>query len=387
MLRIAGGRVYDPANGIAGEVRDVCVQDGRIVADVPGARAAASTRAGWSSCRAGSTSTPTSPGRRSTPRASSCPRSIAPTSSSAPRSPAGHRRHRPLDVRHGLPLRAARLHDRRRGRHAAARGPPHARRAARHAGHRRRSSSCSWATTCRSSSSSAPSRRACARRSPGGCRPTGGYGVKLVNPGGVEMWKRRQRQRDLARRRRAPGSRRARSSRRSPPRSHELGLPHPVHVHCNNLGVAGNCRTTLDTLRTLEGRRAHLAHLQFHAYGGEPGGRPRSRAPELAEYLERAPGAQRRRRAGDVRPGDDDDRRRAGLRGPARDHPRPLGQRATPRPRPAAGSSRSPTASATTSTRCSGASASSCSCSAATRGGSCCRPITPTAARSSATRA
>jgi formylmethanofuran dehydrogenase subunit A len=35
MLRIAGGRVYDPANGIAGEERDVCVQDGKIVADVP----------------------------------------------------------------------------------------------------------------------------------------------------------------------------------------------------------------------------------------------------------------------------------------------------------------------------------------------------------------
>jgi formylmethanofuran dehydrogenase subunit A len=56
-------------------------------------------------------------------------------------------------------------------------------------------------------------------------------------------------------------------------------------VHCNNLGVAGNWRTTLDTLRTVEGRRAHLAHLQFHAYGGKPGGTMRSKAPELAEYL------------------------------------------------------------------------------------------------------
>jgi formylmethanofuran dehydrogenase subunit A len=56
-------------------------------------------------------------------------------------------------------------------------------------------------------------------------------------------------------------------------------------VHCNNLGVAGNWRTTMDTLKTLDGRRAHLAHLQFHAYGGKPGGRPRSRAPALAEYL------------------------------------------------------------------------------------------------------
>ena len=36
MLRISGGRVYDPANGIDGEVRDVCISGGRIVADVSG---------------------------------------------------------------------------------------------------------------------------------------------------------------------------------------------------------------------------------------------------------------------------------------------------------------------------------------------------------------
>ena len=108
---------------------------------------------------------------------------------------------------------------------------------------------------------------------------------------------------------------------------HDLGLPHPVHVHCNNLGVPGNWRTTLDTLDTLEGRRAHLAHLQFHAYGGKPGGRPRVAGAGARRVPRRAPGAERRRRAGDVRPGDDDDRRRAGLRRPARDHPRPLGQR------------------------------------------------------------
>ena len=34
-LRIAGGTVYDPANGVDGEVRDICIADGRIVADVP----------------------------------------------------------------------------------------------------------------------------------------------------------------------------------------------------------------------------------------------------------------------------------------------------------------------------------------------------------------
>ena len=34
-LRLTGGTVYDPANGIDGEVRDICIADGRIVADVP----------------------------------------------------------------------------------------------------------------------------------------------------------------------------------------------------------------------------------------------------------------------------------------------------------------------------------------------------------------
>src|SRR5258708_8999977 len=41
MLRITGGTVYDPANGIDGVVKDVCIADGRIVAAAdfaPGAR-------------------------------------------------------------------------------------------------------------------------------------------------------------------------------------------------------------------------------------------------------------------------------------------------------------------------------------------------------------
>src|SRR5881275_405040 len=38
MLRIVGGTVYDPANGINGQVRDICICDGKIVADVEGGR-------------------------------------------------------------------------------------------------------------------------------------------------------------------------------------------------------------------------------------------------------------------------------------------------------------------------------------------------------------
>src|SRR3989304_4258270 len=33
-LRIVNGKVYDPANGIDGQVRDICVEDGRIVESV-----------------------------------------------------------------------------------------------------------------------------------------------------------------------------------------------------------------------------------------------------------------------------------------------------------------------------------------------------------------
>jgi formylmethanofuran dehydrogenase subunit A len=119
---------------------------------------------------------------------------------------------------------------------------------------------------------------------------TGGYGVKLVNPGGVEMWKRGNRNvTSLDDEVEGLGVTPRRVLEAIGGAVDELGLPHPVHVHCNNLGVAGNWRTTLDTLDALQGRRAHLAHLQFHAYGGTPGKRPRSRAPELAEHLEAHP--------------------------------------------------------------------------------------------------
>ena len=45
-----------------------------------------------------------------------------------------------------------------------------------------------------------------------------------------------------------------------------LGLPHAAHIHCNNLGVPGNVATTLDSMRAVDGRRAHFTHLQFHSY-------------------------------------------------------------------------------------------------------------------------
>ena len=119
-----------------------------------------------------------------------------------------------------------------------------------------------------------------------------GYAAKLVNPGGVEVWKTtggdarsiddpvehfgvspRQIIRDVAK------------------TVDELNLPHRVHIHCNNLGLPGNWRTTLETMQALEGHRGHLTHIQFHSYGGDPDdqGTFRSQTTELVDYVNSHP--------------------------------------------------------------------------------------------------
>jgi formylmethanofuran dehydrogenase subunit A len=284
MLRIAGGIVYDPANGVAGAQRDVCLDDdGKVVADVPEHAPRIDARGmvvmpGGVDIHAHIAGPKVNAARRLSPeqhRADPQDRTAILRSGTGGTVPStfvtGYRyallgyttvveaAAPPLAARHVLAeLRDTPLIDAAflilMGNNLALfdlikRDPARVREAV------------AW-----------------------WLEATGGYGVKLVNPGGVERWKHRNGNvtsldDDVV---------------GVTPRAvldaiagavHDLGLPHPVHVHCNNLGVAGNHRTTLDTLKTLDGRRAHLAHLQFHAYGGKPGGRLRSRAPELAEYI------------------------------------------------------------------------------------------------------
>jgi formylmethanofuran dehydrogenase subunit A len=66
---------------------------------------------------------------------------------------------------------------------------------------------------------------------------------------------------------------------------HALGVPHPLHVHCNNLGLAGNVETALTTIAAAEGLPLHLAHLQFYGYGKEGDRGFSSAAPLLAEAV------------------------------------------------------------------------------------------------------
>jgi formylmethanofuran dehydrogenase subunit A len=120
-------------------------------------------------------------------------------------------------------------------------------------------------------------------------KATGGYAVKLVNPGGVEMWKSLKNAHTLDDEVIHFGVTPRQIIQSLAEASMELHLPHPVHIHCNNLGIAGNCDTTLETMKALDGRRGHLAHIQFHSYAGKPGGLFASHVRELAEYVNAHP--------------------------------------------------------------------------------------------------
>ncbi|MSU79613.1 MAG: formylmethanofuran dehydrogenase subunit A [Gemmataceae bacterium] len=112
------------------------------------------------------------------------------------------------------------------------------------------------------------------------------YGVKAVNPGGVTAWKWGHDAKQMFEpvygyKNVTP----AQIVKTLAQIVDDLGLPHPVHLHCNNLGAPGNVKTTLETMKVLEGNRAHMAHLQFHAYGGDDWHTMRSEARQIADYF------------------------------------------------------------------------------------------------------
>ena len=120
-----------------------------------------------------------------------------------------------------------------------------------------------------------------------------GYACKLVNPGGVEVWKNHQAGNvegldsvvdhfDVTPRQIIREVARA---------ANDLRLPHPVHLHCNNLGMPGNWTTTLESMKALEGSVGHLTHIQFHSYGGGDADENtfNSKVAPLADYVNSHP--------------------------------------------------------------------------------------------------
>jgi formylmethanofuran dehydrogenase subunit A len=291
-LRIAGGAVYDPANGVDGEVRDICIDDGRIVADVSHGATTIDARGmvlmpGGVDIHSHVASASVNLARRLLPEEHEADPASAPdlldgepparsgTGGTVPSTFTTGYRYAGLGYTTVFDAAVAPLMARQS--HAELDDTPIV-----DAGFfvlmgnddyllrlidaGEASAACDYAAWL--------------------VGAAGGYAIKVVNPGGIELWKRGTRGRTELD---TPIG-----SSRVTPRAiletlvgaaNQLRLPHAAHIHCNNLGVAGNAATTLDSMRAVDGRRAHFTHLQFHSYGAGADGQWRSGAREIAEYI------------------------------------------------------------------------------------------------------
>jgi len=120
---------------------------------------------------------------------------------------------------------------------------------------------------------------------------THGIGIKVVNPGGISAFKFNQRKLDLDEKHSFYGVTPRDVLRVLSRAVHELGVPHPLHVHGSNLGLPGNVDTTLGTIRASEGLPIHLTHIQFHSYGTEGDRQFSSAAARVAEAINGTPNA------------------------------------------------------------------------------------------------
>jgi formylmethanofuran dehydrogenase subunit A len=288
-LRIAGGQVYDPANGIDGEIRDICVDDGRIVETIPASAPRLDARGmvvmpGGVDIHSHVASGAVNVARRLLPEGhvgQPAPRlddGTIPRSGSAGTVPTTFTTgYRYAGLGYTTVFDAAVAPLMARGAHAQLDDTPivdagffvllgndeYLIRQIDAGEHERAREYAAWILGA-----------------------AGAYAIKLVNPGGVELWKRGRRERTELD---APLG----SSRVTPRAILEtltdaavsLGLPHAAHIHCNNLGLPGNVATTLETMAAVDGRRAHFTHVQFHSYGRAGDGGWRSGAREIIEYI------------------------------------------------------------------------------------------------------
>jgi formylmethanofuran dehydrogenase subunit A len=291
MLRIVNGRVYDPANGVDGEVREVCVRDARIVAALPADAPRLDVR--------GDVVMPGGVDIHA--------HVVGPKVNLARKlQPEDHRRD-PAAARHGLRSGTGGVVPSTftTGYRYAALGyttvmeaavPPIA---ARHVLEEIHDTPCIdngfyivlgnnlFLYDLLKQGRKEEFRQAVAWW----IRSTKAYAAKLVNVGSDELWKgaRNTNVTDIHQRIEPFGITPLQVTQAFIEAVNELGLPHAPHVHCNNLGHSGNYRTTLDTMKAAEGRRVHMAHIQFHSYGGEPGKNPTSAAREIIDYVNAHP--------------------------------------------------------------------------------------------------
>src|SRR5215203_527749 len=273
-LRLVGGTIYDPANQADGEVRDLCIEDGRIVASLPDGAPTLDVRgmvvmAGGvdihshlasSSCNHARRLLPEEHAADPAPRPELTPEELARSGTGGTVPSTFTTGYRYAGLGYTTVFDAAVAPVAARHSHAELDDTPCVdggifvlmgndeyllRQIA--AGERERARDyAAWLLGS-----------------------AGGYAIKIVNPGGIEAWKSGQRNLN--------GVDDTLTNHGVTPRAiletltdaaNHLRLPHPVHIHCNNLGLPGNAAVTLASMQALAGRRAHFTHLQFHAYGG-----------------------------------------------------------------------------------------------------------------------
>ncbi len=109
--------------------------------------------------------------------------------------------------------------------------------------------------------------------------------VKVVNPGGINAFKFNQRRLDLDEPNRFYGVTPRRILSMLGRAIRDLGVPHSLHVHGCNLGIPGNLETTLDSIKAVDGLPVHFTHIQFHSYGKDGDRKFSSGAAAVAEAV------------------------------------------------------------------------------------------------------
>ena len=301
-LRITGGRVYDPANGVDGAERDVCIEGDRIVAELPAGAPRLDARGlivmpGGVDIHAHVAGSSVNHGRRLLPEEHAADPAPAPTLADGATARSGTggtipstftTGYRYAGLGYTTAMEAAVAPLAARQAHAELDDTPII-----DAGCFVLLGNDEYLLRQLAAGESARAREYVAWL----LGATRGYAIKVVNPGGIARWKSGGGGGGDAARN-VTGLDDAVGSSAVTPRliletlaaaANALQLPHPVHIHCNNLGQPGNVATTLATMQALTGRRAHFTHLQFHSYGGERGKGWSSAAKQVIEHVNAHP--------------------------------------------------------------------------------------------------
>ncbi len=302
-LRITGGTVYDPANGVDGVVRDVCIEGDRIVADLPSGAPRLDARGmivmpGGVDIHAHIAGSSVNHARRLLPEEHAADPAPAPVVTHGPVARSGTggtlpstfvTGYRYAGLGYTTVMEAAVAPLAARQAHAELDDTPII-----DAGCFVLLGNDDYLFRQIAAGETARARDYAAWL----VGATRAYAIKIVNPGGIARWKGAGGAGGAGTERNVTGLDDAVGSSAVTPRkiletlaaaANALQLPHPVHVHGNNLGQPGNAATTLESMRALAGQRAHFTHLQFHSYGGERGKAWMSAAREVIEYVNAHP--------------------------------------------------------------------------------------------------